>query len=52
VDGPGTESRCRQDLEHPSIPLLETSQPPVQWAPELFLGVKAAKAWRWPPTPI
>ena len=28
------------------------TQPPVHWIPGFFLGVKAAGAWRWPPTPI
>jgi hypothetical protein len=33
------ESRWRRDFPHPSTQLLEpTTQPPVQWVLELFLG--------------
>ena len=37
-----------RDLPHQSRPALEPTQPPV---PGLFLGDKAAGAWRWPPAP-
>jgi hypothetical protein len=31
LDGPGIESRWRQDLPHPSIPALGPTQPSIQW---------------------
>jgi hypothetical protein len=27
-------------------------QPPVHWVPGPYPGIKAARKWRWPPTPI
>ena len=46
VDGPGIESRWGQDYPHLSKPTLGPTQPPVQLVPGLFLGGKAAGAWR------
>jgi hypothetical protein len=51
LDGQGIESRCGWDFPHPSIQALWPTQPPIQWVPGLFPGGKAARAWRWPPTP-
>ena len=51
LDGPGFESRWGRDFPHPSTTAPTPTQPPVQWVPWLFSGVKAAGAWRWPPTP-
>jgi hypothetical protein len=38
LDGPGIESRWRRGFQHPSIPVLGTSQPSVQWVPGLSRG--------------
>ena len=35
-----------RDFQHLSIPALGPTQLPIQWAPGLFPGVKAAGAWR------
>jgi hypothetical protein len=39
------------DFPHPSRTVFLSTQPPVKRRPGLFLGGKAAEAWRWPPTP-
>jgi hypothetical protein len=40
LDGPGIESRWRQDFPYPSRPTLGPTQLSVQWVPGLFPAVK------------
>jgi hypothetical protein len=40
LDGPGIESRWGRDFPHPSRPVLEPTQPPIQRVPGKDLGVK------------
>ena len=43
LDGPGIESRWRQNFPHLSIPALRPTQPPVQWVQ----GLSRVKEWLW-----
>jgi hypothetical protein len=38
LDCLGIEFRCGRDFSHPSRPFLWTTQPPVQWIPDLSQG--------------
>ena len=45
LDGMGIESRWGSNFPQTSIAALGLTQPPVQWAPYLFLAGKLAGAW-------
>jgi len=38
LDGPGTDSRWGRDFPHLSKRVLGSTQPPVQWVPDLSWG--------------
>ena len=40
LDGPGIESRWGRLFPHPLRPALGANQPPMQWVPGLYRGVK------------
>ena len=44
LDGPRIESRWGRDFPHVSRPALGFTQPPVQWVPGLFPGVKSGRS--------
>ena len=52
LDGPGIESRWGQDFPHLSRPVLEPTQPPVQWVPGLSPGVKSGQGVTLTPHPL
>ena len=43
LDGTGIDSRWRRDFPHLSKPTLGPTQPPVQWVPGFFQGVKGSR---------
>jgi hypothetical protein len=45
LDSPGIESLWELDLPHPSRLALWSTQPPVQWVPDLFPRGKAGREW-------
>jgi len=52
LDGPGIESRWGRDFPHLSRPVLVPTQPPVQWIPGLFPGVKSGRGVTLTPHPL
>ena len=50
LDSPRIESRRGRDFPHPFGPALGLTQPPKEGY-RVSPGVKAAEAWRLPPTP-
>jgi len=52
MDGPGIESRWGRDFPHVSIPALGPTQPPVQWVPSFFPGVKSGRGVTLTPHPL
>ena len=47
LDDPGIGSRWKWVFPHLLRPALTSTQPPIEWVPDLFPGVKAAEALRW-----
>jgi hypothetical protein len=52
LDGPGIESRWGRDFLHLSRPPLRPTQPPVQWVPGLYRGVRCGRAVTLTPHPL
>ena len=52
LDGPGIESRWRSDFPQLSRPALGPTQPPVQWVPGIFRGVKSGRGVTLTPHPL
>ena len=44
LDSPGMNSGGERDFRHPSRPVLEPTQPPIQWEPVTFPEGDAAGA--------
>jgi len=45
LEDPGIQSRWRQGFPHTSGLAVGSTQPPEQWVPGYFPGVKVAGAW-------
>jgi hypothetical protein len=52
LDGQGIESRWGRDFPHLSRPALRPTQPPVQWVPGLFWGVRCGRGVTLTPQPL
>jgi hypothetical protein len=52
LDGPEIESRWGRDFPHLSRPALGPTQPPLQWIPRLFPGVKSGRGVKLIPHPL
>jgi len=52
LDGPAIESRWQRDFPHLPRPALGPAQPPVQWVPASFPGVKSGRGVTLTPHPL
>ena len=52
LDGPGIEFQWGRDFSHLSRTALGSTQPPVQWVPDLSPGVKSGRGVTLTPHPL